>query len=115
MSPSAWCICRGPPRSVKPSMLPVSWWERWRISEEINVPAAPLPLYISRFLVPDVRPAAPEGFTVVDQGLVNGLPFAIRIDATTTLMVTAPTGQGRRWPDLDPATLVTSSGPELDP
>lgn len=68
---------------------------------------------IHRYLVPETKPQAPAGFTLVDEPLVTGLPYAILLGADTRLLVTLPTGLAVTWRDADPTLPVSQSNGEL--
>lgn len=76
-------------------------------------PLPPMP--IQRYLVPDERPVAPDGFTLVDEKITEGLPHTIRLDSETVVLVLVPTGLATAWRDADPAVLVASSESGLAP
>ncbi len=72
---------------------------------------APIP--IERFLVPAAQPAAPDGFTTIDEPIVNGLPHTIALDDGLSLAVVAPSGLATRWRDADPTAIVSSSDEDV--
>lgn len=71
------------------------------------------PIPVQRFLVPDSRPVAPEGFTEVRETILGGLPHTIRLDQEVKLILFVPTGLATVWRDADPTTVVTQSTGEL--
>lgn len=73
------------------------------------------PIPVQRYLVPEQRPRAPEGFTPIDDKLLGGLPHRIRLNAEFTLVVVVPSGLAATWRDIDPTTLVSSSETEFTP
>lgn len=77
------------------------------------MPAPPIP--VSRYLVPEERPRAPEGFTQLDRAINDGLPFNLQLNAATTLVLVVPNGLAHTWRDADPSTVVTRSDEELAP
>jgi hypothetical protein len=77
------------------------------------MPLAPIP--VQRFLVPDTRPQAPEGFTSIDQPIVDGLPHVVALGGGLSLALVVPTGLATLWRDVDPSSVVSSSEPELSP
>ncbi len=70
---------------------------------------------VQHYLVPESAPAAPEGFTVVDERILNGLPHAIRLDPETRLVLLVPTGLAKSWRDADPEAIVSRSDEGLAP
>jgi hypothetical protein len=77
------------------------------------MPLPPFPA--TRYLVPEPPRQAPEGFTLIDTPLVAGLPFALPLDAETSLVLTMPTGLALTWRDTDPTTPVSRSEDEWAP
>lgn len=77
------------------------------------MPAPPIP--VSRYLVPEQKPRAPEGFTQLDRAITEGLPFNIQLDAETTLVLVVPNGLAHTWRDADPTAVVTRSDEQLAP
>ena len=73
------------------------------------------PIPIQRYLVPDQKPAAAAGFTVVQTSLLTGLPYPIRLNNDIQLIVILPTGLAIAWRDADPSTVVSTSTTELFP
>lgn len=73
------------------------------------------PFPIRRYLVPEEKPIPPEGFTRVDERIVNGLPHSIQLSDNIMLVVVIPNGQAVAWRDADPAAVLSSSGDELLP
>ncbi|HYT34466.1 MAG TPA: hypothetical protein VEL69_05480 [Ktedonobacteraceae bacterium] len=73
------------------------------------------PIPIQRYLVPDTKPTLPEGFTQVDEPMLNGLPHRIQLTQSTTLIVVMPTGLATTWRDVDPTTVVSQSDDEVSP
>jgi len=72
-----------------------------------------LPIPITRYLVPDQQPTAPDGFTPVATTITQGLPQTIPLDGTYRLVLVVPTGLAITWRDAAPDTLVTTSDDEL--
>jgi hypothetical protein len=73
------------------------------------------PFPIARYLVPPDPPTLPDGFTRVDVPIVTGLPFAIKLDADSRLILTLPSGLAHIWRDADPKAVVSSSTDEIAP
>jgi hypothetical protein len=73
------------------------------------------PIPIQRYLVPDAPPVMPEGFTLVDEKIIGGLPHTVRLDAETSVLVLLPTGLATTWRDADPTAVVATSATELVP
>lgn len=73
------------------------------------------PIPVQRFLVPDSKPVAPEGFTEVRETILGGLPYTIQLDQEIKLILLVPTGLATVWRDADPTTIVTQSTGELAP
>ncbi|HET8922549.1 MAG TPA: hypothetical protein VFN26_06085 [Candidatus Acidoferrum sp.] len=74
---------------------------------------APIP--VSRYLVPQAPLQAPDGFTSVNEKILDGLPHTIALDRATELVVAMPNGVALTWRDADPAALVSRSAEELSP
>jgi len=74
---------------------------------------APIP--VDRLLVPEGKPVAPEGFSSVDQPMVNGLPHVIALGEGLSLAVVVPSGLATVWRDADPTVVVSSSDDEILP
>jgi hypothetical protein len=70
---------------------------------------------IERYLVPERSTAVPEGLAVVAESILGGLPHVIRLDHDVSLLLVIPTGLALTWRDMDPATMVSTSAPELSP
>ena len=70
---------------------------------------------VTRELVPDGRPEAPEGFTLVRQSILGGLPHAVALDRERTLLLTVPTGLAKTWLDADPLAVVSRSAEAYAP
>jgi hypothetical protein len=68
----------------------------------------PSPL-VARELTPDPVAAAPTGFALVDEALVDGLPHRIQLGGGLVAVLAVPTGLAVQWRDADPLTPVTSS------
>lgn len=60
-------------------------------------------------------PAPPAGLAAATFALEGGLPAAFRLDGRTTLVVTLPTGDLRRWQRADPAAVVSRGDDEVAP
>lgn len=73
------------------------------------------PIPVQRFLVPDRKPAAPEGFIEVSEAILGGLPHRIDLDQDVRLLLFVPTGLASTWRDADPTALVTESAAEIAP
>ncbi len=73
------------------------------------------PIPVQRYLVPEAKPQAPEGFTLVDQPIVGGLPFSLQLDDEYRLVVAMPTGLAATWRDADPTAVVSHSADEVAP
>lgn len=73
------------------------------------------PIPIQRYLTPEDKPRAPEGFTQVDATIRAGLPHTIQLDQETSLVVVVSSGLAVTWRDIDPATVVSRSNEELAP
>ena len=71
-----------------------------------------LPIPVQGYLVPEQKLLVPEGFTPVDEPILNGLPHTIQLGEDTTLVVVIPTGLAATWRDIDPTTVVSSSADE---
>ncbi len=76
------------------------------------MPTPPIP--VIRYLVAEARPRPPEGFTLVDEPIVGGLPFTLQLDAETRLIITLPNGLGLAWRDADPTSSVSRSDDQLE-
>lgn len=72
------------------------------------------PIPVVRYLVADGKPQPPEGFTLVDEPIIGGLPFTLQLDAETRLVVTLPNGLGLAWRDADPTSSVSMSDDQMD-
>jgi hypothetical protein len=70
---------------------------------------------ILRYLTPDVKPVPPDGFTVVDDRILQGLPHFVPLAGELRLAVLVPTGLVRHWLDADPTLVVTHSTRETEP
>ncbi len=68
---------------------------------------------VARYLVAEVKPLPPEGFTLIDEPIVGGLPFTLQLDAETRLVVTMPNGLGQAWRDADPTSIVSKSDDQM--
>jgi hypothetical protein len=73
------------------------------------------PIPVQHYLVPERTPTAPEGFTLVEERILNGLPHAIRLDPQTRLVLLVPTGLARTWRDAAPEAIVSRSDEGLAP
>jgi hypothetical protein len=73
------------------------------------------PIPVNRYLVPGGTPSAPDGFTLVDQEMLQGLPYVIPLDGDARLLLILPNGLAVTWRDADPAAVVTRSDEELAP
>jgi hypothetical protein len=73
------------------------------------------PIPVSRYLVPAVPAAVPDGFTLVDQSLSTGLPLTIPLFADLTLTLALPTGLAAQWRDADPTAVVSQSADQESP
>ena len=74
---------------------------------------ATLPIPVQRYLVPDSKPATPEGFTQIDSKILAGIPHIIQLDQITRLLLLVPTGLAVTWRDADPTAVVSQSDNEL--
>jgi hypothetical protein len=72
-----------------------------------------MPIAISHYLVPEVKPVAPEGFTVIETSISQGLPHVIQLGQGTQLVVMIPTGLGVTWRDADSMLVVSRSEDQL--
>jgi hypothetical protein len=77
------------------------------------VPIPPIP--VDRELTGDPDLAAPAGFTLVDEPLVDGLPHRVALGSDFTAVLAVPSGLALTWRDADPIEPVTSSGTGLLP
>lgn len=66
-----------------------------------------------RHLVPAGPPPVPEGFTLVESRITQGVPHTITLDSEFSLLLVVPTGLARSWLAAPPAAVVTSSQPQL--
>lgn len=71
------------------------------------------PIPVQRFLVPDQRPVAPEGFVEVSEAILSGLPHTMQLDQDVRLILFVPTGLAATWRDVDPTSVVTQSAGDL--
>lgn len=71
-----------------------------------------LPMPVLRYLTPATVLSPPDGFTVVEEPIVQGLPHFIRLSGDLRLALLVPTGLIRSWLDADPTQVISSSGPE---
>ena len=67
------------------------------------------PTPIERFLTPVPSRAVPDGFSLIDSSIRNGLPHKLPLDGDANLILRMPTGLARTWRDADPTTLVNRS------
>lgn len=70
---------------------------------------------VQRYLVPEVTPFVPEGFSRVEEKLTGPLPHTIRLDNQLALVLLIPTGLANTWRDAEAQALVSSSADELAP
>ncbi len=70
---------------------------------------------LSRYLVPAVGDAAPEGFTLVESQVAGGLPHYVELNPRHRLKLTLPTGLARQWLDADPQVIISTSSDQSDP
>jgi hypothetical protein len=68
-----------------------------------------------RHLVAAGLPPVPDGCTVVDSRITQGLPHAIALEGEYSLLLVVPTGLARAWLAASPTAVVTSSRPQLAP
>ncbi|BCB74857.1 hypothetical protein Pflav_012670 [Phytohabitans flavus] len=66
-----------------------------------------------RHLVPAGSPPVPEGATLVDSRITQGVPHAIPLDGGFSLLLVVPTGLATAWLAAPPTAVVTSSRPAL--
>lgn len=74
----------------------------------MTMPAYPA----ARLLVPATPGPLPDDFQVVETRLLNGLPHLIDLGGNLRLKLMLPSGLLQSWLDVDPASLVASSGDE---
>jgi hypothetical protein len=70
---------------------------------------------VARELVPDRAPAVPDGFTLVDEALLDGLPRRIQLGDDHVGVLVVPTGLAAEWRGAAPAAAVSASDAELLP
>ncbi|HEX6683623.1 MAG TPA: hypothetical protein VF062_12550 [Candidatus Limnocylindrales bacterium] len=68
-----------------------------------------------RHLVAPGLPPVPEGYTLVESRILQGIPHTVALDAEYSLLLVVPTGLARAWVSADATAVVTSSGPRLSP
>jgi hypothetical protein len=68
-----------------------------------------LPSLVSRILVPEVKPAAPAGFTRVDDPMQRGLPHAVNLTADRRLLIVVPAGMATFWRDAAAGLPVSTA------
>lgn len=70
------------------------------------------PIPVQRYLVPEIDYITPEGFTPVDVRSIGGLPHTIRLDTEITLLLVLPNGLAKKWREVDPSLVLSSSSDE---
>lgn len=73
------------------------------------------PIPVEQYLTPEPSQTAPEGFTVVEQQIVMGLPHVIKLTENLSLTLMVPNGLAHEWRDADPEAVVSTSKDERQP
>jgi hypothetical protein len=70
------------------------------------------PIPVNRYLVPEPATTTPDGFTLVDEAILRGLPHTIQLSPTARIQLLLVHGVAVPWRDADSAAVVTRSEPE---
>ena len=70
---------------------------------------------ISRYLVPEIVQAAPEGWTIVEQRIVAGLPVTLSLSKNIQVRLASSTGLAREWVAGNPRSVVSAASWQLAP
>ncbi|MCC5858920.1 MAG: hypothetical protein JJT90_12240 [Ectothiorhodospiraceae bacterium] len=70
---------------------------------------------IEQFLTPEPTAAVPEGYTLVDDALLRGLPHRIALEGQIELVLLVPNGQATLWRDTPPDQALSRAGDERIP
>jgi hypothetical protein len=72
------------------------------------------PFPILRYLTPENPVIAPEDFTLIDNPITTGLPFAMRLDGNLSLLLVIPTGNAVLWRDAFPTAMVSQGSDDYE-
>jgi hypothetical protein len=70
------------------------------------------PIPVEHYLVPEPDKLIPEGFTLLEQKILQGMPHTITLNDFLTLTLLIPNGLAHEWRDADPEAVVCTSEDE---
>jgi hypothetical protein len=73
------------------------------------------PIPVERYLTPDPDAGVPEGFTLVDDAILQGFPHVIALTPSVQLQLVIPHGVAASWTSAHPSAVVSRSDEERAP